>query len=138
MKFKKVSFAKPLAKAKHMVKTVRNMFDKKQKVPFQPLTPDMMGYKHLAQTAYKPLDESATYLKGSGYNLDPGLSGDDTQVIVNPTTKEVVLSYRGTQLNSKKNRWKDLASDLAIATGMEKFHPRFRSCLLYTSPSPRD
>ena len=38
-------FTKPLAKAKHvhMVKTVRNMFDKKQKVPFQSLTPDMMG-----------------------------------------------------------------------------------------------
>ena len=110
-----------------MVKTVPNMFDKKQKVPVQPLTPDMMRYKHLAQTAYKPLDKSANSLKGSGYNLDPGLSGDDTQVIVNPTTKEVVLSYRGTQLNSKKNRWKDLASDLAIATGMEKFNPRFRN-----------
>ena len=71
----------------------------------------MLGYKHLAQTAYKPLDESADSLKGSGYNLDPGLSGDDTQVIVNPKTKEVVLAYRGIQLNSKKNRWKDLASD---------------------------
>ena len=43
MIIKKVSFAKPLAKAKHMVKTVQNMFDKKQKVPFQPLTPDMLG-----------------------------------------------------------------------------------------------
>ena len=43
MLIKRVSFAKPLAKAKHMVKTVRNMFDKKQKVPFQPLTPDMLG-----------------------------------------------------------------------------------------------
>ena len=43
MIIKRVSFAKPLAKAKHMVKTVRNMFDKKQKVPFQPLTPDMLG-----------------------------------------------------------------------------------------------
>ena len=71
MKLKKVSFAKPLAKAKHMVKTVHNMFDKKQKVPFQPLTPDILGYKHLAQTAYKPLHESANSLKGSGYNLDP-------------------------------------------------------------------
>ena len=39
--------------------------------------------------------------------------------MVNPDTKEVVLSYRDTQLNSKKNRWKDLASDLAIATGTE-------------------
>ena len=123
MLIKKVSFAKPLAKAKHMVKTVRNMFDKKQKVPFQPLTPDMLGYKHLAQTAYKPLEEAPQQLRGTGYNLDPGLSGDDTQVLVNPDTKEVVLSYRGTQLNSKKNRWKNLGSDLAIATGMAKFNP---------------
>jgi len=126
MLIKRVSFAKPLAKAKHMVKTVRNMFDKKQKVPFQPLTPDMLGYKHLAQTAYKPLEEAPQQLRGTGYNLDPGFSGDDTQVMVNPDTKEVVLSYRGTQLNSKKNRWKDIGSDLAIATGMEKFNPRFR------------
>ena len=65
-------------------------------------------------------------MKGTGYNLHPGLSEDDTQVMVNPDTKEVVLSYRGTQLNSKKNRWKDLASNLANATGMEKFNPRFR------------
>ena len=127
MKLKKVSFAKPLTKAKHMVKTVHNVFNKNQKVPFQPLTPEMLGYKHLAQTAYKPLDKAANSLKGSGYNLDPGLSGDDTQVNVNPTTKEVVLSYRDTQLNSKKNRWKDVASDLAITTGMEKFNPRFRN-----------
>ena len=40
--------------------------------------------------------------------------------------KEVILAYQGTQLNSKKNRWKDLASGLAIATGTEKFNPRFR------------
>ena len=75
-----------------MVKTVRNMFNKKQKVPFQPLTLDIMGYKHLAQTTYKPLDESANSLKGSEYNLYPGLSADDTQVIMNPRPKEVVLS----------------------------------------------
>ena len=53
-----------------------------------------------------------------------GLSGDDTKVIVNPKMKEVVLAYRCAQLNSKKKRWKDLASELAIAGGMEKFNPR--------------
>ena len=83
--------AKPLVKVKHMVKTVCNMSHKEQKVPFQPLTLDMVGYKHLAQTVYKPLDKSATSLTRSGYNLVPGLSGEDTQVIVNPKIKEVVL-----------------------------------------------
>ena len=79
------------------------------------------------------MDESAQSLKGSGYKLDAGLSSDDTQVIVNPDTKEVVLVYRYTQLNSKKNKWKDLASDLEIATDMEKFNPHFRKASKYVN-----
>ena len=56
-------------------------------------------------------------LNKPGYNLDPSLSGNDKQVIVN----------RGIQLNSKKNSWKVLARDLAIGTGIEKFNPCFRN-----------
>ena len=46
-------------------------------------------------------------------------------MFTNPATKEVTAACRGTDL-SKPSRWKDLQNDVAIATGLEKYHPRFK------------
>ena len=82
-------------------------------------------YKTFAKLAYDPIAQSEDINRQTdplGYRLDPSLSTDETKVFVNPTSKHVVTSYRGT----KPTRFKDLKSDVAIFRGNERTDPRFQ------------
>jgi hypothetical protein len=107
---------------KKVWRSVKKAFHPRQKVQREQYLPKYNKYKVFSQAAYGI--NSATPVRG--YHLDPGLSGAETKVFVNPITKHVTTAYRGTALSDKKRRWKDLASDLALATGLEKWNPRFQ------------
>ena len=64
-------------------------------------------------------------MSGTGYTIDNSLSTSETKFFVNHDTRTVVISFRGTQIFSKKGV-KDIISDLAIMTGTEKFNRRFK------------
>lgn len=80
-------------------------------------------YAKASQLAYKPNSES----KLPGYNLDESLSNDERKVWVpEGGDKDILVSYRGTELKNKKSRWKDIGSDLALSFGLQKYDPRFK------------
>lgn len=101
------------------------IFKKKKKVI--KLTPRQKELKKFAGEAYyKDQKKINKHAWKEGYFLDTSLSGAETKVFVNRARKNVVIAFRGTALNDKKRRFKDLRSDLAIATGFESMDPRFR------------
>jgi hypothetical protein len=55
---------------------------------------------------------------------DTALSNVDVSVLVNNKTKEVVTGIAGTRINDKKNRFRDIRSDLGIAAGVSRFGKR--------------
>ena len=83
-------------------------------------------YRYFAELAYqkdlKAIDQQA---RERGWYLNDKLSTEETKVFTNPTTRTAVMSFRGTV----PTRWKDLKSDLAIATGTESADLRFREAL---------
>ena len=73
---------------------------------------DVLKQKKFAELGYETdKTKIQNQLDGSGYNLDKGLSNNETKVFTNPATKEVTVAYRGTDL-SKPSRWTDLRSDV--------------------------
>ena len=66
---------------------------------------------------------------GSRWQLDPMLSHTETKVFKNPYSRQAVIAFRGTSLGDKRRAIKDVASDLAIATGFESRDKRFRQSL---------
>mmetsp|Transcript_10329 Transcript_10329/g.13425 ORF Transcript_10329/g.13425 Transcript_10329/m.13425 type:complete len:214 (+) Transcript_10329:301-942(+) len=65
-------------------------------------------------------------LSKSGYRLDDNRSGAETKTFYNPTTKDAVMAFRGTDLSDKKRRMKDVYSDLHIAAGTQRKDKRFK------------
>jgi hypothetical protein len=110
------------APLKKIWSSVKKTFQPKQKLQREQYLPKYNKYKVFAQAAYKTNIPPAV----GGYNVDPTLSSSETKVFVNPKTKHVTTAYRGTALADTKKRWKDVVSDLAIATGLERFNPRFQ------------
>jgi len=55
---------------------------------------------------------------------DTSLSNRDVSVLYNPKTKEVVSAVAGTRINDKKNKYRDLRSDLGIIAGVSRFGSR--------------
>ena len=94
--------------------------------PRSAIPDEVLKQKKFAELGYET-DKSKIHneLDGSGYNLDEGLSSNETKVFTNPATKEVTVAYRGTDL-SKPSRWKDLSSNVVRATGLEKYDPCFQ------------
>ena len=111
---------------KESVARVKRAVKFNQPTPRSAIPEDVQKQKKFAELGYET-DKAKiqNQLDGSGYNLDEGLSSNETKVFTNPATKEVTVAYRGTDL-SKPSRWKDLRSDVAIATGLERYDPRFK------------
>ena len=68
--------------------------------PRSAIPDEVLKQKKFAELGYET-DKSKIHneLDGSGYNLDEGLCTNKTKVFTNPTTKEVVVAYRGTDLS---------------------------------------
>ena len=104
---------------------LRDQFTKRNKGSFES---QFAVDQKFAQLGYEPLNNTNRYnevLHGTGYELDPSLSNEETKVFHNPTTRQVSMAYRGMPLN-KPSRWKDLKSDLAILMGQEKYDTWFK------------
>ena len=65
----------------------------------------------LSSEAYKPVSERAAVV--DGYVLDKGLSNKKTLVYNNPTTKDTIVSHKGTDPKDKN----DLKNDLLLSVG---------------------
>lgn len=70
------------------------------------------------QELLKKHDPSGTW------KLDDKLTTRDATVFKSTKTGEVVVAVRGTDLNAKDTRWRDIASDVGIALGVSKFGRR--------------
>lgn len=80
-------------------------------------------YGNLASLAY----QNTTTRKSKApkrFSLDESLSNPDVAVYFNPSTKEVVSSVVGTRFDDKKNRFRDLRSDVGIIAGTDRFGSR--------------
>ena len=83
-------------------------------------------YKKMAESAYmKDPKNIMKKMAGTGYTIDNALSTPETKLFVDHAKRTVVSSFRGTQIFSKKGV-KDIISDIAIATGTERFNRRFK------------
>jgi hypothetical protein len=60
-----------------------------------------------------------------GYKLDRELSNRERKVYASGDG-DVVIAHAGTQLKDKRQRLKDIGSDLAVTFGMERYDPRFK------------
>jgi hypothetical protein len=74
----------------------------------------------------KARNETLEKMRQQGFELDNDLSDRETSVFYNPTTKKVIVGYRGTALDDSKTRWKDLKSDFNILIGKTRNDQRFR------------
>lgn len=78
-------------------------------------------YAKFANTSYERLASSRISLvNDDAWQYDTHVSDKHQAVFVNPETKEVVTSFRGTK------ELDDLSTDLAIAIGAEQVSKRFR------------
>mmetsp|Transcript_8711 Transcript_8711/g.11476 ORF Transcript_8711/g.11476 Transcript_8711/m.11476 type:complete len:229 (+) Transcript_8711:908-1594(+) len=87
--------------------------------------------KIFSQAAYLKDKQKIEHLihKYKNYKLDTQLSSSETKVFVNKRNKKVVIAFRGTKLTDGARGAKDVVSDLAIMTGMEKYDKRFKQAL---------
>jgi hypothetical protein len=86
-------------------------------------------YKVLSKLAYRKHADRIKKDLPPGYRFDQGLSTRETKVFYNPSTKKVVIAYRGTDLRDGHTLLKDLHSDLNIAVGQESQDPRFQQAV---------
>ena len=72
-------------------------------------------------------DAAYTRQAPEGYTIDSSLSNRNRTTLVNNETGRAVMSFRGTDLKSKQNKWKDLGSDALLAVGLQELSSRFRN-----------
>lgn len=72
-------------------------------------------------------DASYTRQAPDGWSIDTSLSNRNRTTLVNNETGRAVMSFRGTDLKSKQNKWKDLGSDALLAVGLQELSSRFRN-----------
>ena len=115
---------------KKLKQTVHKLTPKNLKSQYsKSLDPNVKLYQDFSQYAYNSnTDDVQKKLTdgNTGYQLDPTLSSNEHKVFVHPGEKRAVVAYRGTALGDKKTRFKDLASDAAIAFGFENKDKRFK------------
>lgn len=87
------------------------------------------AYKTLSKLSYKKHADQIKKDIPEGFEYDEDLSTRETKVFVNPTTKKVVVSYRGTNFKDPKTILRDLKSDWNILRGNEKNDPRFKEAV---------
>ena len=90
--------------------------------------PDVFAYARFADAAYKKAGpETPTYINATTkkgprrYDYVPSLSHDIVTVYVQPDTREVVTSFRGTDVSDPS----DLLADAAIGLGLVRNSSRF-------------
>jgi hypothetical protein len=85
----------------------------------------MSDYDENKMAEYAKLSDGAYGVKDvDGYDVDNELSNSNRTVYVKDG--KAVVSFRGTDLSSKKNKWKDLGNDALIAVGLQDLSSRFR------------
>ena len=78
------------------------------------------GKDKRAKTLYFPMfDDRFVY--------NPGLSNDDAAIYASEKLGLVYIAYRGTDVHDSNRRWKDLAADAWIATGLRNQSARFKA-----------
>lgn len=65
-----------------------------------------------------------------GYTIDRGLSNQNRTTYVKDG--KAIVSFRGTDLKTKDNKWKDLGTDALIFFGLERFGSRFKNAVKAT------
>lgn len=73
----------------------------------------------LIQASYADLDDAEKLAKKYGYYLDKELSNEENKVFKDRRDDDVIIGFRGTNNNQ------DIATDLAIAIGLENYTDRF-------------
>ena len=86
-------------------------------------------YAKMASIPYSnTTEERAAKMKKYGFSddwvQDTALSNVDVSVLVNNKTKETVVGISGTRFNDKKNRFRDLRSDIGVALSVSKLGKR--------------
>ena len=93
----------------------------------KPPRADANVYKKLSKLAYKKhAGEIEKQLGGTGFQLDTSLSDREHKVFYNPSTKKVVVAYRGTDPRDTSSILKDVRSDYHILIGNEGKDSRFK------------
>jgi len=75
----------------------------------------------ILKTSYLNQKEAANKFNNAGYKYDDSLSSNDAKVFIDEQGQPNI-AFRGTH----KMRFKDLKSDLALLTGLEKYDSRFK------------
>lgn len=87
---------------------------------------ERQNYAVFSELAYKNPNQIENDNIPENFTIDKDLSDRNRKVFYNPTTKEVVVSERGTELKDKKNRYKDIQSDALLFLGLENYDPRVK------------
>ena len=80
-----------------------------------------MDRNDILKSSYLNQKEFKNKFNNSGYKYDDNLSSNDAKVFVDENGKPNI-AFRGTH----KMRFKDLKSDLAVLTGLQKYDTRFK------------
>lgn len=91
--------------------------DEPQEVQEQPI-----NYAEFANGAYGGKD-----LSHLGYEIDHQHSNRNRTLYVSRDSNKQILAFRGTDLSSKQNKWKDLGSDILLALNLKNVSSRFRN-----------
>lgn len=68
-----------------------------------------------------------------GWNIDPEFSNQNRTMYVSKTDpQKAVYSFRGTDIATKSNKWKDLGTDALLALGLKDVSSRFQNALQAT------
>jgi hypothetical protein len=81
---------------------------------------EMRTYAQLAQAGYKGAEVE-------GYDIDRSLSNRNRTVYVNRDSGKATISFSGTRLGSKRDRMKDIGTDVLLATGLHNLSSRFKN-----------
>ncbi len=80
----------------------------------------MEDYANLSQGAY---DGSVP----DGYDVDSELSNRNRTVYVHRDTGNATIAFRGTNLKSHRDKFRDVGTDVLLATGLQELSSRFRN-----------
>lgn len=101
---------------------------RKSRKLYTPTTRDVKVNQVFAKLAYSKDKVRSKQLSkyNADYKYDPTLSTREHAVFTNPTEHKSVIAYRGTDFSDKRRWYKDVFSDLMIATGTQGLDPRNR------------
>ena len=102
-----------------------------EKTTLQP-PPEDTGSPDDAYTNASLADGAYGQKEVAGHTIDKELSNGNRSVYVNNKTGKATVSFRGTDLSGKKNRWKDLGTDALVGLGLQNLSSRHRNAVKTT------